>query len=252
MVVKILRDIFMYMHDISHDGKSNVATYQFKLTQKKLKELFSQLPLGNLSDDEVILMNYFLNEFFQELRLILSKTQGQEFLDNILCDIQHILENKSVVYAWSADDLMLRLSLNQDQVAVLIKALKILPRYFKDVEVDTMIGGSFLEIDALIGKIENWQFSMKFNIMSDDDLNFMYNFINELTDESSDIDYKNLFSCNKQFLENMLSKIMVIMDNRIFLKKWSDYNPLEASSLDVNEIKVVIKMLEIKDHHFNL
>lgn len=36
---------------------------------------------------------------------------------------------------------------------------------------------------------------------------------------------------------------MVIMDNRIFFKKWVDYNPLESLSLTADEIKVVIKVL---------
>ncbi|AXK60388.1 hypothetical protein [Candidatus Chromulinivorax destructor] len=251
MVMKILQAISQYMNDISHDGKADIATYEFKLTQKKIEELLSQMPCDNLSDDEVILMNYFLNEFFQELRLILSKTQNQEFLENILSDIQNILENKIIVSKWGAGDLMARLRLNQDEVAVLIKSLKLLSLYFEDWDVETRIGGSFLEIDALIGKIEYWQFGMKFNVISEDDLNVMYNFINELTYEISDVDYDSSFSCDKQFLENMLSKIMIIMDNRIFFKKWNDYNPLEASSLDVDEIKVVIKILEARDQYFN-
>ena len=213
MVVKLLQEIFQYMHDISHDGKADIASYQFKLTQKKLEELLSQMPSGNLSDDEVALMNYFFNEFLQELRLILSKTQDQEFLENILCDMQLILENKIIVSTWGADDLISRLSLDREQIDVLIKALKLLPRYFKDVEVDTMIGGPFWEIDALLHKIEHWQFGMKFNVISDDDLNVMYNVMNELVYESRDVDYQGSFSCNKQFLENMLSKIMIILDN---------------------------------------
>ena len=48
----------------------------------------------------------------------------------------------------------------------------------------------------------------------------------------------------------MLSKIMVILDNRIFFKKWGDFNPLESSSLDSIEMNVIIKMLEIKNQSF--
>ena len=252
MVVKMLQDFSEYMRDISHNGKADIASCQFKLTQKKLEELLSQIPSVDLSDDEVALMNYYFNEFFQEIRLILSKTKDQEFLDNILCDMQHILENKSVVDAWGTDDLLSRVSLDQEQIAVLIKALKLLPQYFQDVEVDTMIGGPFLEIDVLIKKIEHWQFIMKFNVVSDDDLNVIYNIINELVYELNNVDYQSEFTCDKQFLENLLSKIMVILDNRIFFKKWGDFNPLESSSLDSNEMNVIIKMLEKKDQYFNV
>lgn len=250
-IVKLLQEIFEYMNDISHNGKADIATYEFKLTQKKLADLLPLMPSGNFSDDDVALVKYFSKEFVEELRLILPKTQDQELLNNILRDMQVILENPWFVSRLSDSDLLPRLILTDEQINVLIKGLKLLPRYFQDWDVETRIGGSFLEIDALIGKIEHWQFSMKFNVISDDDLNVMYNFINELTYELSNVDYQNSFSCDKQFLENMLSKIMIIMDNRIFFKKWDDYNPLKASSLDVDEIKVVIKMLEIKNQSFN-
>lgn len=250
-IVKLLQEIFEYMNDISHDGTADIATYEFKLTQKKLADLLLLMPSGNFSDDDVALVKYFSKEFVEELRLILPKIQDQELLNNIVRDMQMILKNPWFVSRLNHSDLLPRLILTDEQINVLIKGLKLLPRYFEDWDVETRIGGSFLEIDALIGKIEHWQFGMKFNVISDDDLNVMYNFINELTYEISDLDYESPFSCDKQFLENMLSKIMIIMDNRIFFKKWEDYNPLEASSLDVDEIKVVIKMLETKDQYFN-
>ncbi|MBV8661146.1 MAG: hypothetical protein JO129_03305 [Candidatus Dependentiae bacterium] len=40
------------------------------------------------------------------------------------------------------------------------------------------------------------------------------------------------------------------MDNRIFFKKWGDYNPLEPFSLDVIEMNAIIKMLEKIPHYF--
>lgn len=250
-IVKLLQEIFEYMNDISHDSTADIATYKFKLTQKKLADLLSLMPSGNFSDDDVALVKYFSKEFVEELRLILPKIQDQELLNNIVRDIQMILENPWFVSRLNHSDLLPRLILTDEQINVLIKGLKLLQRYFEDWDVETRIGGSFLDIDVLIGKIEHWQFGMKFNVISDDDLNFMYNFINELTYELSNVDYQNSFSCDKQFLENILSKIMIIMDNRIFFKKWDDYNPLEASSLDVDEIKVVIKILETKYQYFN-
>lgn len=44
---------------------------------------------------------------------------------------------------------------------------------------------------------------------------------------------------------------MVILDNRNFFKKWGDFNSLESSSLDSNEMNVIIKILEKKDQCFN-
>ena len=250
MVVKMLQDFSEYMRDISHNGKADIASCQFKLTQKKLEELLSLMPSGDLSGDEVVLMNYFLNELFQDLRFISLKTQDQKLLENVLYDIQKILENKLIFSTWDTDDLLSRLSLDQEQTIVLIKALKILPRYFQDWDIDTRIGGSFLEIDILIHEIEYSLFIIKFNVILDDDLNVIYNIINELVYESTDVDYQSAFACDKQFLENMLSKIMVILDNRIFFKKWGDFNPLESSSLDSIEMNVIIKMLEIKNQSF--
>lgn len=250
-IVKLLQEIFEYMHDISHGNKAGIATYEFKLTQKKLEELLSLMPSGNFSDDDVALVKYLGKEFVEELHFILPKIENQVVLDNIIRDMQMLLENPWFACQLVDSDLLPRLILTNEQINVLIKGLKLLPRYFEDWDVDMRIGGSFLEIDALLHKIESWQFGLKFNIISDDDLNIMYNVINELTYESSDVDYQSTFSCEKQFLEDLLSKIMIIMDNRIFFKKWGDYNPQESFSLDVNEIKVIVKILETKDQYFN-
>ncbi|MBV8661258.1 MAG: hypothetical protein JO129_03890 [Candidatus Dependentiae bacterium] len=178
-IVKILQEIFEYMHDVIHYSKVDIASSEFKLTQKKLEEFLSEMVIDNLSDDQVFLMNYFFDEFFQELRVIFSKTRGQLFLENILLDMQNILKNQEVVNNWGGCDFISRLSFHRDQINVILKVLKIAPRYVDCPCCDTVIEETCLEINTLIVKIEHWLLEMKFNVISDDNLNVIYNIINE-------------------------------------------------------------------------
>jgi len=183
----------------------------------------------------------------------------QKFLENIFHNIKAILKNREFFKEWWAYDLSQPFNLNYKEIKVAVIVLEKTSRFFKyyedvyayDSYVEVIVDASFYEIQEVKNKLEILLFEMSFDTLSNNDLIIIKHVISELSFDCNNVDTQQLFGCDKIFINNILDKIIIIKNNREFCKEWGAYNPQELFSLDVNEIKVVIKMLEIKDQSFN-